>query len=82
MTKDTASKRPFMLSKAKLQTFFVNEAGQPISRTTFREQSQLFAFCEATFGMTQDEFRRRKAFFGDEVVAILEQYQIDVADLF
>jgi hypothetical protein len=72
---------PFAVSKSKLQTFFINDGGTAVSRGTFRHKSGLRDFCITELGMTADEFRKRKQFFGQEVDAILTKYQIDRDEL-
>lgn len=73
---------PFTVSKAKLQTFFLNEAGQTISRTTFKKYSGLLEFCQQEFNMSELEYRKRKAFFGHEVEAILSKFNIEFEELY
>ena len=73
---------PFALSKAKLQTFFVNEAGQTVSAATFKKHSGLQDFCETELGLPPSVFRKRKQFFGEEVEKLCAHYQIDIDELF
>ena len=61
--------------------FFVNEAGQPLSRNTFRKYTRLMEFCKEHLNMPQEVFKRRKNFFGDEVVKICKEYGIDIDEL-
>jgi RNA processing factor Prp31 len=73
---------PFAVSKSKLQSLFLNDGGQAVSRGTFRARSGLRDFCKESLHITEDEYRRRKYFFGHEVDAILQRYQIEREDLF
>ena len=72
---------PFAVSKAKLQTFFINELGRPLSRATFRKHTRLIEFCERELQLTPEVFKRRKNFFGHEVEAICKEYGIDMDEL-
>lgn len=73
---------PFAVSKSKLQSLFLNDGGTAVSRGTFRARSGLRDFCIHVLNMSEDDFRRRKYFFGHEVDAILKQYQIEREDLY
>jgi hypothetical protein len=72
---------PFTISKEKLRTFFLNESGAVVSRTTFAEKSGVREFCLTELGMTDEDFRKRKGFYGGEVTKILAHFQIEIDEL-
>jgi hypothetical protein len=77
----TPVRLPYAVSKARLQMFFVNEAGTPLSRKSFRKYIRLMEFCQEHLNMAPDVFRRRKNFFGNEVEVICKGFGIDIDEL-